>query len=51
MRQLKEKFTDRTFEEALVRSFFEYMETSYLILKEDDRFLSLAVPVNDIESI
>lgn len=47
VRQLEEKFTERSFEESSVRRFFEYMESNYLILKEGDRFLSLAVARND----
>jgi ribosomal peptide maturation radical SAM protein 1 len=47
LRQLREKFPERSFAESSVREFFEYMESNYLILKERDRFLSLAIVRSD----
>jgi ribosomal peptide maturation radical SAM protein 1 len=46
MRQLRERFPDRSFDETRVRSFFAYMEAASLMLRERNQFLSLAVPVN-----
>jgi ribosomal peptide maturation radical SAM protein 1 len=47
LRQLGEKFSDKSFNATSVNSFFEYMESNYLMLKEGDRFLSLAVAQHD----
>jgi ribosomal peptide maturation radical SAM protein 1 len=51
MRQLQERFTNQLFDEDRLRNFFAYMESTYLMLKEGEQFLSLAIPVNDRESI
>jgi ribosomal peptide maturation radical SAM protein 1 len=47
IQQLQEKFPNRSFDEDRVRGFFDFMESTCLMLKEGRRFLSLAVPVND----
>jgi len=43
LRQLQEEFPGRSFAESSVLKFFEYLESNYLILKERDLFLSLAI--------
>ena len=47
VQQLEQKFPYRSFDDSSVRKFFEYMESNYLMLKEGDRFLSLAIERND----
>jgi ribosomal peptide maturation radical SAM protein 1 len=45
--KLRGKFVHRSFDEAAVRRFFDYMESEYLMLREEDKYLALALPLEN----